>query len=334
MPTVNPRAAQIAKLSPEAYSELEALNLQKLEALPNVSKASLQVGSRLNQTTVRAALTCGKHWYLQCGAAQQKTRCAQHCSGDIPTAAHAAEVLMARLTTDHGKCIEYLTRQDAGSTAGTSTFELATCAFNRMSQVQRLASEASAAKTREEEAHQMVERARTAELRAVQKREAVEASLRELRAKRQRIDDAAQVEAGAEAADGEPAWKGWTVSRWRKHETEAQARRSVAIDITNSDSSPPPRGDEVRGWRWHWRRGLVGSIQDWAEGSIGLEASRGLHAGRDGRLLRSAAGGPPASTPTARLSPLGLTLSCSCALAFLYDLSPLRPPFIGRWLRS
>ena len=70
-----------------------------------------------------------------------------------------------------------------------------------------------------------------------------------------------------DTTDDEPTWKAWSLSRWRKHESEVQTRRSVVIDIANTDKSLPPRGDEERGWRKHWRRGLVGSIQDWAEGS-------------------------------------------------------------------
>lgn len=70
-----------------------------------------------------------------------------------------------------------------------------------------------------------------------------------------------------EATEEEPTWKTWSLARWRKHEAEIQARRSVLIDINNTDTSLPPRGNEERGWRKHWRRGLVGSLQDWAEGS-------------------------------------------------------------------
>jgi hypothetical protein len=110
---------------------------------------------------------------------------------------------------------------------------------------------------------------------------------------------AAGVEAAAteqEVADDEPTWREWALSRWRKHEKEMQKRRAVGIDESNTDKSLPPRGDEVRkpprlqlwwcvcmlpalttaarccvrqlrGWRRHWRRGLYGAVQDWAEGS-------------------------------------------------------------------
>ena len=60
--------------------------------------------------------------------------------------------------------------------------------------------------------------------------------------------------AEAAATDDEPMWKSWSLARWRKHESEVQARRSVVIDIGNTDESLPQRGDEERGWRKHWRR--------------------------------------------------------------------------------
>lgn len=67
--------------------------------------------------------------------------------------------------------------------------------------------------------------------------------------------------------DEQPSWLEWPLSRWRKHERESQSRRQHQIDPANLDHSLPPRGDDGRGWRWHWRRGLVGAVLDWAEGS-------------------------------------------------------------------
>mmetsp|Transcript_16169 Transcript_16169/g.40727 ORF Transcript_16169/g.40727 Transcript_16169/m.40727 type:complete len:875 (-) Transcript_16169:94-2718(-) len=67
--------------------------------------------------------------------------------------------------------------------------------------------------------------------------------------------------------DDEPSWSSWTLPRWRKHESEMQKRRCMKIDDTVADQSLPRKGNEKQGWRWHWRRGLVGSVQDWAEGS-------------------------------------------------------------------
>ena len=70
----------------------------------------------------------------------------------------------------------------------------------------------------------------------------------------------------AEADDAEN-WRDWPLSRWRKHETELEKRRAVKIDGSNTDKTRPPRGDEKRGWKHHRRRGLMGCLQDWAQGS-------------------------------------------------------------------
>lgn len=70
-----------------------------------------------------------------------------------------------------------------------------------------------------------------------------------------------------DGTDDMPTWRGWSLSRWFKHETEVQKRRAVEVDPQNTDKFLPPRGDEERGWRSHWRRGLLGAVRDWAEGS-------------------------------------------------------------------
>lgn len=63
------------------------------------------------------------------------------------------------------------------------------------------------------------------------------------------------------------SWKQWSLSRFKKHETENQYRRAREIDSSITENSPPPRGDDMRDWKMHWRRGMIGCIQDWAEGS-------------------------------------------------------------------
>jgi len=137
-----------------------------------------------------------------------------------------------------------------------------------MMDIQRRTAEATQADKRVGEAQTVLARAMAAELEAVQQREAADAALQELREsvrKRPRTDgkqDATEQTATAEQED-EPMWNLWSLARWRKHESEVQSRRSVAIDISN-DKALPPRGDEERGWRKHWRRGMIGSIQDWA----------------------------------------------------------------------
>jgi hypothetical protein len=146
-----------------------------------------------------------------------------------------------------------------------------------MTQVRKLESEAGAANMRATNAQQRVLQALNAEFQAVHEREAAEAALKELRfTKRQRTDDTTGLETAEDATadDDKLEWQSWLLPRWRKHEREVQKRRSrlvraegIDIDLANEDRSHPPRGDKERGWRHHWRRGLVGSIQDWAHGS-------------------------------------------------------------------
>ena len=55
---------------------------------------------------------------------------------------------------------------------------------------------------------------------------------------------------------------------WKQLESKEQKRRSVPIDTMNMEVDMPD-GDETRGWRKHWRRGLYGAIAAWAGGSQG-----------------------------------------------------------------
>lgn len=67
---------------------------------------------------------------------------------------------------------------------------------------------------------------------------------------------------------GAPDWTRWNeVKKWKEFESKIQKRRSITIDPRhNDDKSRPRRGDDNNGWQFHWRRGLVGCLQDWAEG--------------------------------------------------------------------
>ena len=144
-------------------------------------------------------------------------------------------------------------------------------------EVQRRNFEARAAQMRLDGIRKQVALLQAAELKAVQEREAAEETAREVREslrKRQRTEGEAKQETETEAAtDDKPTWKEWVVSRWRKHETETQKRRAVEVDPSNVDESLPHRGGEDQGWRKHWRRGLYGAVQHWAQrdrGSVSL----------------------------------------------------------------
>ena len=281
---VSSRRREIAALSSEDYASLEATNQAALSSLPNVSKVNFFCrGQGTNKRTgVVVTLNCTE----DCCKHHQKIVA---CSATIPTRAHAAEKLLAAVIEEHAECIRDRTRWSKGETSTAPT------AFSHIGEVQRKASEVAAAKQREKEHHRQVvaledamKAAAAAELRAVQERESIESALAELKgsvqsAKRQKAADGTAssstdvgtgAQQGAEQNDDEPSWRSWTLPRWRKHEKEVQKRRSrpvraegVDVDVANEDKSLPPRGDEERGWRRHWRRGLIGSIQDWAAGS-------------------------------------------------------------------
>ena len=266
--TVDPislRRAVIAALLPKEYADLERANFERVAACPIVTKVR-PLGKVHERQGVQVTLKCG----VNCCQARQSTK---WCGAHVPTKAQAAEMLLDMLSTEHEDCINWKTHfpdEQAGSSSGVS-------APSHLMEVQRRTAEAVAAQKRQEKAHAILAGAMAAELKAVQEREAAEEAVRELRGsvqqqKRQHTD-----EQRTDATDA------WTVSRWRKHETEAQKRRAVPIDDSNVAELFPPRGDETRGWRMHWRRGLVGTLCDWAEGST---ISRSLHARRDGHPLQ------------------------------------------------
>jgi hypothetical protein len=101
------------------YAELERPNIQKLEALPNVSTTKLITGKNMNDNRVMATLPCDIHWFLQCNTAIEQRQPKQSCNRDIPTRAHAAEVLMAKILESHSECIEYM--HQGSSSTGSST---------------------------------------------------------------------------------------------------------------------------------------------------------------------------------------------------------------------
>lgn len=77
-----------------------------------------------------------------------------------------------------------------------------------------------------------------------------------------------EAEEEASSRPSTPHWLSWNdPQKWKSREIMSQRRRNVKIDAAmNEDHSTPPRGDHTRGWRFHWRRGLVGCVQDWACG--------------------------------------------------------------------
>ena len=78
----------------------------------------------------------------------------------------------------------------------------------------------------------------------------------------------------AEEADAEPAYAGWSTSKWNELETKEQKRRAVEVPKegaadTKQGAAVSQGGDKTRGWHHHWRRGIYGSLRSWAAGSRG-----------------------------------------------------------------
>ena len=66
-----------------------------------------------------------------------------------------------------------------------------------------------------------------------------------------------------EELDAEPSYRRWSTAKWNELETKAQTRREKHINRLRHDHDLP-RGDGTRGWRHHWRHGMLGCLKFWA----------------------------------------------------------------------
>ena len=106
-------------------------------------------------------------------------------------------------------------------------------------------------------------------LKAKAEAAAISAQIEELCRKRQRVDEA-PAGAAAEAPlpeeeDDENSYGEYTSAIWRRLEAAVQVRRKV---VPQRGVEKPVHRKGARGPLHHWRRGLVGAVQDWAEGSM------------------------------------------------------------------
>jgi hypothetical protein len=266
--------------TPEVDTWLEELRREEelLLALPVVQKVDFFTGNTSNLTKVEATLNC-------CWASGQFKRVKEACTDNDqkPTLVEAARALRATIEKDHccaghqhhQRAIE---RREALAASGQGT------ARNMFDRMKMAAAYQSRVRAQAELCRKHVAEAQAAELASVRAREAAEEALSQAQAAAAALEPApkkqkaaggantadAAVAAEEDATDDEPTWRSWTLARWRKHEAELQRRRGVEVldlEMGNTDESLPARGDEQRGWRLHWRRGLVGALKDWAEGS-------------------------------------------------------------------
>jgi len=73
-------------------------------------------------------------------------------------------------------------------------------------------------------------------------------------------------ESSDNAMDEIPNYFEWDAKKWKECESRAQARRSVQMNRAFDDDKSVPRRGSRRGWRNHWRYGLIGAVQYWACG--------------------------------------------------------------------
>ena len=285
----------------EAYCVALADALRSIEGLPLVNSVVLvgTAGNALNEIRVRANLSSD---FIEKKARRQPYVA---CSKERPTQLAAAQRLLERLTSDEYKSELAVATAAHSSSAGASAPATAPTAFDRLL-AGRVAHRAL--KLALTEAEQAANDARDAERSATAVRKVAEATAAETKAglaafepmtavqrqaaaKRQKtvgdaglsVQEAATTEAATtiEAVDATtnmlwtgkgqppPNWSSfgsYSHSTYQKLETEVQRWRAVE-PIADVQRDPPPFG-ERNGALSHWRRGLIGAVQDWADGSL------------------------------------------------------------------
>ena len=101
--------------------------------------------------------------------------------------------------------------------------------------------------------------------------EAAQAEALRLEEEAELVREAAQLprKRQKEAAPEEGGYSAYSLRKFHELEKKEQARRGVPVDRTQMDLGELPRGDEQRGWRTHWRRGMHGALRSWAKGKLG-----------------------------------------------------------------
>ena len=288
-----PTELPLAEFSEATEAWLGALEEQRrlIEQLPVVKSVDFVFGETANLTKVKVTVWCC--WEASRSAFKQLH---EACTEDDrkPSLLEAARVMRANLekhtSASHKHDPRAIARREvlahdpeAAMPAATDAFDRVRLAASRQQAVQRLAAADKAA----------LEKAHSAEQAAVRAREQAHAKAKASQAaadtlkppsvshKKQRTAFAASAASCAEgcacgaaqcsecdADDVEPTYASWTEAKWKELENKEQKRRNTPIDPTNLEVSLPD-GDETRGWRRHWRRGLFGALAAWAGGSQG-----------------------------------------------------------------
>ena len=202
-------------------------------------------------------------------------RCTQGPS--CPNHAVAARLLREEVAEKHGssECLARAqqARSAAATAARTDPAPVATVdLFAHMQQAMQQKQQQDRAKGALQRAEQRLQELRVAEAVAVRARQAAEKEVEALRseAASQGLGKKRQKTAGAtsEEQEGRPPniehYIDYDLEAWRRTTGQLMWRR--AKPISAAAEAPLPRNG-VDGALFHWRRGLVGALQDWANGS-------------------------------------------------------------------
>ena len=289
-PPIEMLPAELVSEATEAW--LDALEEEKrlIEQLPVVKSVDFIIGETANLTKVKATLWCC--W--EPGRSRLK-EIHEACTEDNrkPSLLEAARAMRAKILEKHA-CASHAhdsravarkeaTTQEAAMPAATDAFDRLRLATSRQQAAQRLAAADKAA----------LEKARATEQASVRAREEAHAKATASQAaadalkppsvshKKQKTAFASSAARGADtcacgsdvcacgdcvADDVDYSYANWPLAKWKELETKEQKRRNEPIDPTNQEVNLPD-GDQTRGWRNHWRRGLFGAIAAWAGGS-------------------------------------------------------------------
>ncbi|KAL1495363.1 hypothetical protein AB1Y20_016732 [Prymnesium parvum] len=247
------RAAEIGALEQNEYQELQAKNEAALKELPIVASVTFLQAAKLNDSYCRVNLTCTG----QCGQEQQpKLRLSQKC----PTLAQAAEIVHEYLLLHHQGCFKLQPTRNAGPSSSSSSCG-ASCSgalpavnpFERMKESQRRVAEHKAAALRLSTAECDLERA--------------EKRLRTCSKKTGCVPKAVNTSSRTISIPFYDRYKDWDLAQFMTRMGEVMSRRAK---LCTEESRPAPRNDgsDDKDALHHWRRGLVGAVQDWADGSL------------------------------------------------------------------
>ena len=244
-----------------AHGEQLLAELQLLSELPQVRLTAAAVfdrakprGSVAQQRGVICKLTCcGGQLDVKCNDRSDDRAC--------PTHVEAAQRLREKVLAQHGSpsCLERARRAAEGASASAPPAN----AFAQMLGAQVALQRAATALTR---AEQRLEAARAHEAEAARVRGAAEQQLRDAQDEARRVGllGAKKQKAAAARPPHFDRYSQYDEARWLATTGEIMNRRAVEVQAGVQAKAPP---DGAEGALLHWRRGLVGAVQDWACGS-------------------------------------------------------------------